>query len=351
MRTALAFLSIVLAFSQARGGYVLTDLGQNVYPRQINGSGQITGVIQVDAVGDTHAFLYDQSGLHDLGTLGGIYSYGFSINDSGEITGWSQTSDQVHAHAYLYSGGVMHDIGTMGGGPSSNAYGINDAGTIVGGAVATDGHYHAFAYANGRMTDIGSVFGGDTFAQSINSAADITGYGGPDEGEKGFLFHGSRMTTFQVNGFRTLPQAINDAGVVAGWAENGSSFYAFTWKDGTINILPSLTGKGDFAHSINSAGDVVGEGLLRNGGGDAILYHDGTTVDLNRFLPAGSGWTLDGALSINDTGQIVGVGEYEGHNHGFLLTSSQAVTPEPSTIVLMIFGSLFIAGCAWIKRR
>jgi hypothetical protein len=42
--------------------------------------------------------------------------------------------------------------------------------------------------------------------------------------------------------------------------------------------------------------------------------------DLNKLIPAGSGWVLIDAEGINAAGQIVGLGMHSGREHGYLLT-------------------------------
>ena len=47
-------------------------------------------------------------------------------------------------------------------------------------------------------------------------------------------------------------------------------------------------------------------------------------VDLNNFLPSGSGWTLNIATGINDAGQITGYGQNaQGDTHAFLLSPAK----------------------------
>src|SRR2546429_261345 len=53
----------------------------------INDEGAITGQSNVPT-GEIHAFLYSSSGIRDLGTLGGPFSYGYGINRSNHVTGF-----------------------------------------------------------------------------------------------------------------------------------------------------------------------------------------------------------------------------------------------------------------------
>ena len=69
---------------------------------------------------------------------------------------------------------------------------------------------------------------------------------------------------------------------------------------------------------------------------------DGQATDLNTLLPSGSGWTLLAATGINDLGQIVGYGTYDGNNQGFLLTPSAlgdppnvTYVPEPTSMICL----------------
>ncbi len=42
--------------------------------------------------------------------------------------------------------------------------------------------------------------------------------------------------------------------------------------------------------------------------------------DLNDFIPSLSGWVLTSATAINDSGQILGMGNYQGQQRAYLLT-------------------------------
>ena len=64
---------------------------------------------------------------------------------------------------------------------------------------------------------------------------------------------------------------------------------------------------------------MVGSYTTSGGSDHAFLYSDGTEQDLNTLIPASSGWTLEDAYGINDSGQVVGTGvNPSGQTHAFL---------------------------------
>jgi hypothetical protein len=56
------------------------------------------------------------------------------------------------------------------------------------------------------------------------------------------------------------------------------------------------------------------------------LWQNGVTTDIDELFPPGSGWTVLSANDINDHGQIVGSGFYNGQSRGFLLTPASKWT-------------------------
>ena len=73
--------------------------------------------------------------------------------------------------------------------------------------------------------------------------------------------------------------------------------------------------------------------------------------DLNNLLASGSGtgWNLQYAYGVNNSGHIVGYGTIGGATHAFLLTP--VPTPEPSTALLALAGLAGLLAYAWRKRR
>ena len=97
----------------------------------INDIGQVVGGSEVGLPGTSHAVLWENGAIIELGTLGGNRSHATAINNKGQIVGWSTTVDNAEPHAFLWEGGVMIDLGTLGG-SFSGARDINESGQIVG---------------------------------------------------------------------------------------------------------------------------------------------------------------------------------------------------------------------------
>ncbi len=95
----------------------------------------------------SQAFLYDGQSLLDLGTLGGESSYAYGINDLGQVVGSFMTA-QGEMHAFLYDESGMHDLNDLfedlsGWDYLMAAYDINNNGEIVGIGM-TNGQQHGF---------------------------------------------------------------------------------------------------------------------------------------------------------------------------------------------------------------
>jgi probable HAF family extracellular repeat protein len=83
--------------------------------------------------------------MQDLDTLGGFESRANGLNDSGHVVGQSRISTG-ETHAFLYSDAQMQDLGTLNGASTSSANDINDLGQVVGSGSTSTGAHHAFLY-------------------------------------------------------------------------------------------------------------------------------------------------------------------------------------------------------------
>jgi hypothetical protein len=122
--------------------------------------------------------------------------------------------------------------------------------------------------------------------------------------------------------------AINEAGVVVGDVHNHAFVYDSRTK--TIKLLGEGTVQGkaggaSYAYDINNANQVVGysESLIGSRRA-ATLWEAGKAHDLNKLVPASSGWNFEFAKSINDKGQILVMGTLNGFQRAALLTPNRA---------------------------
>lgn len=296
---AVGWADTLLGTTQAlvAGNGALQMLGPGSQAYGVNNAGQVVGVQ------GSHGALWTSAGMIDLGdNVAAI-----AINNSGQIAGGN-------GHALLLSGNSMQDLGTLGGGNWSAAYGLNDAGEVVGSAMLAGGSFRGFAWtAQTGMVALGTLGGKDSHAMSVNAAGEVAGAA-------------SLSTGYQ---------------------------HAVLYSDGQTIDLGSLGGPNSYGYSINAAGTVVGYSDVAGGAeSHAFIYSGGVMVDLNSLISSASGWELLAAYGINDAGQIVGSGLYQGQSAMFLLNTvppppglaapstefSVINTPEPATVLLLAVG-------------
>jgi hypothetical protein len=74
----------------------------------------------------------------------------------------------------------------------------------------------------------------------------------------------------------------------------------------------------DKPEAVNSAHQIAGSEIVK-GVEHAAVWQSGKVTDLNTLLPENSGWVLQRAATINDSGDIAGIGLHEGHAAAFLM--------------------------------
>jgi probable HAF family extracellular repeat protein len=285
--------------------------GANSGALGVNDAGQIVGYV------DRHATVWTGSTPTDLGTLGGIYSVGWSINGAGQVAGDSYIAGGTAggpSHATVWNDGAPSDLGTLGG-ENSSAVAINASGQLAGNSrIAGDRSVHATFWNGVSSVDLGTLAGGDqgSYARGMNDAGQVVG---------------------------------NSYTYVAG----NQVFHAFLW-DGTKML--DLSGSDGLwesvASDINNTGQVVGSRL---GPSDPSSYHatlwdGGTVTDLNIYLDTSdvsAGWVLRDAVGINDSGWIAGTAynKLTGQQHAYLMSLPDEAfsAPEPTSGMLVV-GSL-----------
>jgi probable HAF family extracellular repeat protein len=254
------------AFLYKRGK--LTDLGAPTIDDEssalvVNDSDEVAGSIFVVDVpipvilhGDASFYKNGQWVVFATGLSEGPWAQVSGINNQGEIVGsYPISSHTFVSHAFVYRNGKLVDLGTLGG-IDSYASGINSAGLIVGIADNTQGEGEVFLYSNGRMQSVGGSLSSNVVSYIINATTTktITTTFDPfainDNGWIGVDFSTSTVTTTTITNGTT--------------STGNNSTYAALYINGTLYNLGTLAAfAGSEGVSMNNSGIVVGN-LLGN---------------------------------------------------------------------------------------
>lgn len=333
-------IGILLIFSTLAAAdpiYTVAGLGGTTVSTgfAVNTSGAVAGSVQ-DASGSQQAFVSTPAGLRILSPTASE-SYGYGINDAGTVVGTTYVNGQAF-------GTIWNGSGTTLLGPGSYAMAINNVGEVVG------GNGQAFIDVNGQVQQLATNAGIDwSAAYALSDAGMVVGDGQLANGTfRGIAWNpdGSMTLLGTLGGSSSQATGVNDAGEVVGFASLANGYqHAFALggatTGATMTDLGTLGGS-SYAYGVNDSGEVVGYSYLADGQQHAFLYDDGVMFDLNSLIPANSGWELLAAYGINASGQITGVGLYDGQTSAFLLTDppppsgNASAVPEPHQLWMLL---------------
>ncbi|WP_169978504.1 DUF3466 family protein [Tautonia rosea] len=370
--TPLVFLAIP-SWAAAETLFTITDLatlgGNQSFARAINNHGEVTGNASTNAGSNfpLNAARWSPGSYQsptNLGVLPGAdsnFSRGFAINDSGTVVGESSNNT---SRAFMFRDGTLSDLGTLGG-ASAVAHGINAHHQVVG-ISSTGTQSNAFLWEDGTMTNLGTLGGNFSRAWAINDGGQVVGVSRVtgNTTSHAFLHDGNSMIDLgSLGGADRFSEAlaINASGLIVGRSSldiGGNSVQRATLWDGVGSMidLGTLTNPDDGnpfrfsrANDINDLGVVVGTASRFEGFSGRAFIWDAThgIRDLNSLIAPGSGWLLTSAEGINNRGQIVGFGTFEGQTRAFVLT----VIPEPSSVILAAIGGISLAAVEIARRR
>jgi probable HAF family extracellular repeat protein len=307
-------------------------------PNDINGNGVVTGISfngGVDSVFGLPYFdgvVWKDGQIIDLGTFGGPLSYANEINDQGQVAGFAlnATPDSfdlgdfcqnfpmpTQMHAFIWQDGVLQDLGTLGGTDSCALF-INQRGQATGNSFTnsivnpTTGlpTLHPFLWTGDKMVDLKTLGGTMAVANGINNRGQVAGAStmNGDQVVHAFIWDESKLKDLGNLGGNSLEViGFSETGEMVGKADLPGSqiHHAFLAREHRMSDLGTQDGDPcSVGVGINARGQVVGGSTDCSNFLHAFLWERGHMIDLNSFLPAGSGLTLTQADFINDRGEI-----------------------------------------------
>jgi len=324
----------------------------------------IMNFVDSAVVNDQGAVLFDTGYDSPLWQNGKVTSvplaYAIGLNDLGEVVGEAYTGSSFTPQAASWLNGTIQALPSLGGTVtqySEQANAVNDSGEVVGVSAAPGGLIEACLWQNGQAIALGVLPGGsgaltpgysNSSALAINQSGQIVGFSlAAGDVDHAVLWQNGTMTDLGTLApyDSSMAVAISDKGEVAGYdIEPNDDQWAVVWQNGVMTKLASLPGRTYNApNAINDSGVVVGwSGYM----GDAtsnhpVMWENGQVIDLNTILPANSGWEISSALGISNSGEIVGVGSYNGQSVGFDMMvngATAAIGVSVQTALSVTFG-------------
>jgi probable HAF family extracellular repeat protein len=215
------------------------------------------------------AFIYSNKTLLPLP---GRQDIVHGISPAGRIVGEWVPEGAVSSDAVYWDNQQPHSLGFCCGASLKAA---NALGALVGDAYDAQRHYHAFVWKAGQGQRTIGPADGYSAAIAINDAGHVL----VQMGREAYLDHANSLQRLELSPrLYNAVYGINNCDfVVGGYGTDSDHYRAFLWTP--------------------AAG----------------------FQDLNALTPANSGWRLESALAINNGGEIVGRGDHQRDDTGFLL--------------------------------
>lgn len=306
------------------------------------------------------------AGVYDinLGTISTVFpennGYSSVVNDNG-LVGGTRFVSNYGASAFLSKSGVIVDIGSMLaqlGASASYVTDINNSGVAIGpiGYSAgsgyfryEDGNFHIIlgpagqSVVNARINDNGTI--------AYNYEFDGAPYLLETENSDGYpiinkSFSGGLVQDINNNNSILLSYKTGNTGLLfvepfpgTYYTTTYASQFTSIFRAGIFEDVFAPTGYHSIeARSINNNNQFVGSMITDEGVRYGFLYSEGKTYNLNFLVGDKPSWEIIQATKINDRGQIVGYGKFEGQISAFIMSPIQSSVPEPGTWLMYTAG-------------
>ncbi|GEM_PF-6953853 len=326
--------------------YTFVDLGEigdsTSRAIAINNSGKILGASNDETM--ERPFLW-VNGVRTLLTFppGLVNPDAKGMNDSDVIVGTAYDNTDNLQRAVVWKKDTTIILPKLPGYVQSIATAINNSGDVVGlsdvnvNGIVIPNEPRATLWRDTTITDLGTL-PSDLYgiASDINASQQIVGSSfrlSPSYNvhpTSSFSWQNQQISTVNFGGNEA--NALNDSGEIAGNYTDETGWYTYSTVDDERtdfnNLPPFYQTK---AQDINSSGIVVGKTWMYDEEtfSHAFIYISGFLYDLNCLTTLPPGYVLKSAVSINNAGQIVGVGRIAAgwfRERAFLLNPVGGVT-------------------------
>src|SRR5688572_19690648 len=159
----------------------LSTLGGSVsLGNDINKHGKAVGH-SLNATPVWRGYAFVDGAMGDLGTLGGSFSMASKVNEHGHMAGAANIAGNSETHAVVWTEFGVTDLGTLAGYQSAQGLGINKSGEVVGEANLRPiggfalANSQAFYVGNDGMVALPTLGGRYSRANSISDKSEIVG--------------------------------------------------------------------------------------------------------------------------------------------------------------------------------
>lgn len=302
--------------------------GYSTRPGNLNNQGILVGASAGDSATNIFLFNLSDASLTFIEVPLGAQPLSIAINDLGRVVG---TFLQAGMRMSLSGGSGLdlHPIGTNG----TSCFGLNESGVFVG-AVEGTGGSQPVVISDEVISALPGLGGTEGVGLAINSSGVVVGTatladGGPTRAVRWGDGIATDLNAFAPSGWDLFEAvAINASGVVLGNARSSTAEQPFLLIGTNAHLLVLIDGGTNArASALNGSDRVAGSVTMSDGSSRAVLWQGAEAIDLNTRVDPGSGWILRDARAINDTGDIVGSGEFQGVQRTFVLVASNLPPP------------------------